>query len=123
MLPRLSLSARVAALSAAEAARGGAGSWVADRFVDSGPLLRLQAPGATLSRAARYGQPYERSIAPSAIPEAAFRAAVLSYFEHGLAGVAPREAWSWAELHAFNEAVDWRPWQAAVAVAGGALAL
>jgi hypothetical protein len=42
--------------------------WVANSLTDTGPLLRLQRRGENLSKAQRYGHPYERPIYSSAIP-------------------------------------------------------
>ena len=117
VLPRLALAPLAAVLTSAERLLSGngngGGEWVADRFVDSGPLLRLQpADGTRLTRAQRFGNPYERTISPSVIPPAAFTAAVLSFFEHGLLGVEPRDMWTWSDLHDFNAGIDWSGWAA-----------
>lgn len=42
--------------------------WVANSLTDTGPLLRLQRRGENLTKAQRYGHPYERPIYSSAIP-------------------------------------------------------
>ena len=108
--PRLALAPLAAALTAAERPVRGVDSceWVADRLVDSGPLMRLQLPGARLTRAQRYGSPHEREIASSALPEAAFVSCVVDFFRN--AKFAPRRDATWEQLHALNDAIDWRPW-------------
>lgn len=112
VLPRVSLQPLARALTQAEAAAGGTGTWVAETFTEAGPLLRLQPPDAArLSKADRYSHPYERNIARSAIPERAFVAAAVSFLEHGLAGVEPRERWSWEALHEHNASIDWKVWR------------
>ena len=122
-LPRLSLQPLARALSAAEAAAGGAGAWVADPFTEAGPLLRLQAAGAPrLSKAQRYGHPCEREGAESALEPDAFVRACVSYCEFGLRGTAPRARWGWGELHERNGGIDWQAWREGVlpaALAGG----
>ena len=116
VLPRLSLVRLAAALTDVERHCRGSSiqdEWVADRFIDSGPLLRLQrASGARLSRAQRFGHPYERDIATSCIPAETFINVVVSYLEHGYKSVAakPRPTWTWADLHSFNKSIDWREW-------------
>lgn len=113
--PRLPLAPLAAALTAAEREAGGDGTWVADPITDSGPLLRLEATETPrLTKAQRFGHPYERDIAPSALPPEAFEAAVVSFLAHGLAQAPapPRPAaeWSWAQLHELGGSVDWAEW-------------
>jgi hypothetical protein len=139
-LPRVDLSPLAAALDTLErvhspgahpsgAHPNGAAAvrWVAERPVDSGPLLRLEFAGAPLTKAARYGHPHERYPGPpgpgagptpgwptTAIPPAALRAAVVGFLRaaYGLDGdgdgapvsVAPRKQWTWTDIRVFNEA-------------------
>jgi hypothetical protein len=42
--------------------------WVANSLTDTGPLLRLQRRGESLTKAQRYGHPFERPVYSSAIP-------------------------------------------------------
>jgi hypothetical protein len=42
--------------------------WVANSLTDTGPLLRLQRRGESLSKAQRYGHPFERPVYSSSIP-------------------------------------------------------
>lgn len=67
-LPRVDLSILAEALNALENAYQSSGhkgqsftqEWISERVVDSGPLLRLEASKAHLTKASRYGHPYER---------------------------------------------------------------
>jgi hypothetical protein len=103
--------------------------WCCDSITDSGPLMRLEtgAPGAKLTKAQRYGHPYERPIYTSLIPSTLVVNTVLSFFKHayGVYGspaptsptshAAPVQAkrdWGWSELHEFNKGIDWAAWQA-----------
>jgi hypothetical protein len=66
-LPRIDLLPLAALLNALEAKHGSGarrvGVWVGERFVDSGPLLRLEWPGQPLTKASRYGHPSDRYAA------------------------------------------------------------
>jgi hypothetical protein len=42
--------------------------WVANSLTDTGPLLRLQRRGENLTKAQRYGHPFERPVYSSSIP-------------------------------------------------------
>jgi hypothetical protein len=42
--------------------------WVANSLTDTGPLLRLQRRGESLTKAQRYGHPFERPMYSSSIP-------------------------------------------------------
>ena len=88
------------------AGRGPGLHWVAARFTDTGPLLRLESQDAPLSKAARYGHPFARAIHASSLPPAAMSAIVQSFLECGLQGTRPkRGGFSWDELHALNQQV------------------
>lgn len=107
--PRLDLRPLATALSAAEGQPELA--WVADAVTDSGPLLRLERRAEKhLSKADRYKNPHEREMVASALSPAAMEAAVLSFYRHAGAAAAPRQDWSWAEIHAANEAAAWGSW-------------
>ncbi len=70
--------------------------------------------GEKLSKAERYGHPTERPIFASGLAPDCFEQLVVSYFEHGLQGLPPKVGgWTWEELHAVNEGVDWQPWRLA----------
>ena len=86
-------------------------------------MLRLDSDARKLSKAERYGHPYERPIHASAIPPDVFRAVVVSFFRHAHGGgggggggggsglaVQRKVGWSWADLREFNAAVDWSSW-------------
>jgi hypothetical protein len=76
--------------------------------------------GEKLCKAERYGHPSERPIFASGLPPDSFEQLVASYFEHGLRGVAPKVGgWTWDELHAVNESIDWQPWKLAQLQASG----
>lgn len=75
-LPRVDLLPLASLLNALEAKHGGLTKpgvwgqeahseavWVGERFVDSGPLLRLERRGQPLTKASRYGHPSERYAA------------------------------------------------------------
>ena len=82
--------------------------------MDSGPLLRLEREGEPLSKAARYGHPFERAHTPaSALPADELEALVCSFLAHGYAhaACAPRTRWAWGEVHAANSAIDWAAWR------------
>jgi hypothetical protein len=64
--------------------------WMANRFTDSGPMLRLERPDLKLSKAQRYGHPTERPVFSSAINPAEMRALVISYLDFGQQGLAPQ---------------------------------
>ena len=84
---------------------------MSDGPTDSGPLLRLEARDRHLTKAERYGHPYERPLARSRLRAARAEALVLGYFRHALRGVAPRPAWTWKEIAEFNRAIDWGAWE------------
>jgi len=93
--------------------------WFANRINDSGPLCRLEAKAAKhLTKAERYGHPFERPIYSSSIPPAVFEATVRSFFAHAYASSSSssssssspqrcRKDWTWADYTAFNRNIDW----------------
>jgi hypothetical protein len=108
--PRACLTKLAKVLSLAS---GGRERWGADRFVDSGPLLRVlpDAPDApTLTKAQRYGHPFERPIAPSCIDAARIEHIVCGFLRVAHSSDQPllQEPWSWTKLHEFNRRVNWR---------------
>jgi hypothetical protein len=86
--------------------------WHCNRITDSGPILRLESKSLHLTKAERYGHPYERPIYSSLITPKEMTAIVLSFFSHAyLSGkVKPKKDHEWDELHAFNRAIDWNTW-------------
>jgi hypothetical protein len=126
-LPRVDLTPLTALLNALEAKHDDAppSAWVGERYVDSGPLLRLERPGEPLSKAARYGHPSERYAAllspeggaagacpTTAIPVPVLVAAVEGYLQAAYGRNAsdgertePRFGWSWKDIREFNERV------------------
>ena len=88
-------------------------SWHSDRITDSGPILRLNSNTNKLSKAARYGHPYERSIYSSLITPVEMKAIVLSFFKHAYCGgtVLPQRDHEWCDLHEFNRDIDWTSWK------------
>ncbi|KAF8057677.1 PAP17 [Scenedesmus sp. PABB004] len=106
-----------AAADAAAAAAGGESEmqWVASSFTDTGPLLRLERRGETLSKAARYGSPCDRPIHSSAIPPRRMQAIVQSFLGFGLQGLKPKlGGWSWQELQELNQQIHWQDWASCV---------
>lgn len=89
--------------------------WVKDSVTDSGPLLRLECPDKHhLTKAERYGHPYERPIETSSIDPQELKKIVISYFKHAYTsngGVVAKCDWSWAEIHEFNKKIDWSAWK------------
>lgn len=90
--------------------------WKANRMTDSGPLLRIESTSRRLSKAERYGHPFERPIYSSAIPENVFLEIIVSFYEYAYnvknpeEQVKPKNLWSWQEIHSFNSNIDWEPW-------------
>ena len=120
VFPRVDTARLAQALTEAEAAarEGGTGqgedaiAWVTERFVDSGPLTRLECPKlGRLTKAERYANPHERRIHPSSLAPEFFTRVVTSYFEFGLASAQRKEAWTWEELHTFNKSINWAEWR------------
>jgi hypothetical protein len=107
-------------------------SWHSDRITDSGPILRIDLNNGThLSKAERYGHPYERPIFPSLISEQEIAMMVVSYFSHAYSFYSSKkegptihgkeaeseakksqggEILDWSDLHEFNESIDWAAW-------------
>lgn len=101
------VSSGVAAVAAAPV------QWVADSITDSGPLLRLErVDGPKLTKAQRYGHPYERPVLSSAIPQPKVQQLVVSYFDFAYrkSSCAAKRDWSWPEIHEFNRSIDWSEW-------------
>lgn len=69
--------------------------WDVSGFTDSGPLLRINHELHRLTKAQRYGAPFERPVFPSSIPNDQFKSIVVSFFRHAFSemaakGVVPR---------------------------------
>uniref|UniRef100_A0A7S0QZF8 DUF218 domain-containing protein n=1 Tax=Pyramimonas obovata TaxID=1411642 RepID=A0A7S0QZF8_9CHLO len=107
--PRLDLSPLVKVLNAHEEAVGV--KWSCSRFTDSGPVLRLDSVSEKLTKAQRYGNPYERPIFTSNISPSEFTRLVMSYFSHGLRSVEPKNFWKWEEIHRLNRSIKWDLWE------------
>lgn len=88
--------------------------WQCDRITDSGPLLRLNSNINKLSKAARYGHPYERIMYPSLISPQEMKNIVLSFFTHAYVQnsgpVRAKMDHEWNDLHEFNKNVNWDAW-------------
>lgn len=111
-LPRVELEALAKKLNAYEKeTQGGDVKWFANRITDSGPILRLDSASKHLSKAERYGHPFERPIHPSSIDPDVFLATVVDYLRYALSDSTPKKDWSWPELHSFNQKTDWSAWQ------------
>lgn len=108
---RLEMGPLAALLNDVDVGRKEGMKWGAPRMVDTGPLLRLDASEGKLGKTQRYGHPTARPIYASGMSPAQFEALVVSFFEHGLAGVEPKVGgWSWDELHELNDSIDWKLW-------------
>ena len=109
--PRLELAPLVDRLNALERQAGGKvgdGAWVADAHTDSGPIMRLSS-GEKLSKAQRYGQPYDRPWHASAIGSEVIVAEVKAHFAHAAANGAsarPGKAWSWHTVAGLHERIE-----------------
>jgi len=86
--------------------------WIRDSITDSGPLLRLEANEKHLSKAERYGHPFERPIETSSIKPEEFKRLTISFFEYAYKDQAERkDCWTWNEIHRFNRNIDWNKWE------------
>ena len=88
--------------------------WHCDRLTDSGPILRLNSNINKLSKAARYGHPYERPIYSSLISPSEMKRTVTSFYSHayslGNGVVVPKKDHEWSDIHEFNKNIDWTQW-------------
>jgi len=88
-------------------------TWNANEFTDSGPLLRIENESRNLSKAERYGNPFERPIYPcKALSPDDMVKIVSSYFRfaYGQLGInepSPARDLSWATLHEMNKKIEW----------------
>lgn len=115
VVARLDLGPLAALLNDIDVGRAPGTAWTAPSMVDTGPQLRLDDDGQKLTKGQRYGHPPVRPIHASGLEPAAFEGVVVSFFEHGLRGVAPkRGGWAWDELQTLNAGVDWLAWAARV---------
>ena len=91
--------------------------WHCDRLTDSGPILRLNSNINKLSKAARYGHPYERPIYSSSISPSEMKRTVTSFYSHayalGTGFVVPKKDHEWSDIHEFNKNIDWTAWTVA----------
>lgn len=87
--------------------------WASPRFIDSGPLLRLDSHGQKLLKAQRYGHPTARPMHASGLSPEIFEKVILGFFKFGLQGVEPRVGgFGWDELHQLNsKKIDWNVWE------------
>ena len=89
--------------------------WKADRFTDSGPMLRIESNlEGNISKVDRYANPYERPIYASGINDQDFEELVTCYFAFAHRNVTRKKDWEWAELHDFQNSIDWANWQASI---------
>ncbi len=90
--------------------------WVANALTDSGPMLRLEpllgSSQKRLSKAERYGHPFERPINPSRLKEAEVVEVVKSFFERAAnkSGGA-KKGWQWESILQANRDADWEKWK------------
>ena len=92
-------------------------TWVSERIVDSGPILRLQQGDKTLSKMERYGHPCERDVISSCLQIQELEALLVSYLKRAYSRTSERDSWTWQELHCVNQAQDWEEWTASAATA------
>jgi len=88
--------------------------WCSNRVTDSGPILRREDLLRKLTKAERYGNPFERQIYSSKIHCSEFIAIVLSYFRFAYSSSSKavlKIDWSWNEIHEFNKSIDWVQWE------------
>lgn len=126
-LPRVELSPLVQLLAAREeqlctdfSASSGT-CWGSNRITDTGPVMRLDQTARRLSRAERYGHPYERPIYPSNISSREIADTVVQFFQYAYGchpsgkltrpSVAAKKDWEWEQLHAFNKEIGWKTFQ------------
>lgn len=86
--------------------------WHANRFIDSGPMMRIDEPKKALSKAERYGHSFERPIYASKLSPEQMQEIVHAYFKFGLkqAGAefpVPAQQLPWAKLHELNGSINW----------------
>lgn len=74
--------------------------WEYDSIMDTGPMLRLHK--SELSKADRYGQPYEREIYSSSISPEAFVQIITDHYRACLQNMQARATWTWKEMRAFS---------------------
>ncbi|GBF97371.1 hypothetical protein Rsub_11018 [Raphidocelis subcapitata] len=112
VFPRLDMAPLAALLDRLERGMPQGVSWVADRFTEDQPLLRLEARREPLTKAQRCGHPTDRPFYSSSIPPAALAAVVRSYLAFGLAAApAPRRGgFGWAELLEVHRRIPWESW-------------
>lgn len=92
-LPRLSMQPLCDELNAIETSGF---HWNCDPVTDTGPILRLE--NSELSKAERFAHPTERSIFASSIAADELEKRVTGFFRKGYSGIAPKRAWTWAEV-------------------------
>eukprot|EP01036_Dinobryon_divergens_P025016 gene25016-33525_t len=103
--------------------------WCCNSVTDSGPILRREDLLRKLTKAERYGHPFERQIYSSSIAPEMFTATVLSYFNFAYLTtpdyrdgvydapadrtgyIQPKIDWTWNEIHEFNRGIDWKLWE------------
>lgn len=114
--PRLDMAPLAALLNQLETGMPQDVRWSSNRFTDSGPLLRLDARGETLTKAQRYGHPTDRPMYSSSIPPPKMAAIVRSFLAYGLAAAPQprRGGFQWDELHDINTGMRWEPWSQSI---------
>jgi len=84
--------------------------WNCNRITDSGPIMRIDDTEKHLSKAERYGHPYERPIYPSSIDSKDFENIIVSYFQFAYNNIMRKKDWSWNDYHKFNQNINWKDW-------------
>jgi len=110
---RLDMTPLASFLNEVDTQRAPGCDWASPRFIDSGPLLRLDSNGQKLLKAQRYGHPTARPMHSSGLSPEIFENIILSFFKFGLQGVEPSVGgFGWDELHQLNaKKIDWNQWK------------
>uniref|UniRef100_A0A7R9YSI3 Oxidation resistance protein 1 n=1 Tax=Chlamydomonas euryale TaxID=1486919 RepID=A0A7R9YSI3_9CHLO len=117
VMPRFDLTALATALNSMESedVKKAGLYWVAPRFTDTGPVLRLEDPVKRLSKAQRYGHPDARPFAFSSLSPDVVAAVTVSFLEFGMQGLRLRRSgFAWEDLHRINQDIAWNSWLNAV---------
>eukprot|EP01023_Acetabularia_acetabulum_P051727 TRINITY_DN5727_c1_g1_i1.p1 TRINITY_DN5727_c1_g1~~TRINITY_DN5727_c1_g1_i1.p1 ORF type:complete len:423 (+),score=73.92 TRINITY_DN5727_c1_g1_i1:42-1310(+) len=113
-LPRLNLVPLAKKLNSLESAQIKTEQnlkWDVSRFIDSGPLLRMDDQGRMLSKQERYGNPYDRSVFSSSISQDDMVHIVVSYLRFGSEGQTKKIGdWTWQDLQQINKQIEWDQW-------------
>ena len=85
--------------------------WISNRIVDSGPIARIENNEKHLTKAERYGHPFERPFYQSSIPPEELESLLVSYLRHAYKNAKARKDWVWKDLQDYNRNIDWSTWK------------